>query len=113
MAFFASSSIDIPSASLMIFSTSERSASSVFAASVASVAASLPAAAVSPPVAAVVAVVVPPPPHPARDIAAMETASANDKVRFLIKLFLLHLIGSFCFSHDSFCTFIIAVRRKI
>ena len=74
----------------MIFSTSERSASSVFAASVA---ASLPAAAVSPPAAAVVAVVVPPPPHPARDIAAMETASANDKVRFLIKLFLLHLLG--------------------
>ena len=94
----------------MIFSTSERSASSVFAASVA---ASLSAAFVSPPAAAVVAVVVPPPPHPARDIAAMEIASANDKVRFLIKLFLLHLIGSFCFSHDSFCTFIIAVRRKI
>ncbi len=52
----------------------------------ASVAASLAAAVVSPPAAAVVAVV-PPPPHPARDIAAIETASANDKVRFLIKLF--------------------------
>ena len=62
----------------------------------ASVAASLAAAVVSPPAAAVVAVV-PPPPHPARDITAMETASANDKVRFLIKLFLLHLIGSFSF----------------
>ena len=59
----------------------------------ASVAASLAAAVVSPPAAAVVAVVPPPPPHPARDIAAMETASANDKVRFLIKLFLLHLLG--------------------
>ena len=83
MAFLASSSMDMPSASWIIFSTSERSPDASGFASGAAVSFSPASAAVVGAAAGCVSLL-PPPPQPASDTAVREHARTTDKKRFFI-----------------------------